>query len=521
MLLAHSFPTGHWTPDFIAYLDGAYRMKQGLVPHRDFAMTAGIWTLIQAWIALELQPWAVPFITFQMAQWLTVAPIAVILAARQTKVFHALFIIGFAAISSLVPYIIETEQLTEFSYHVSYNRLTTCLLFLTAVWVVSPASRRRWDACLVGALLVLLLATKITGFVVGCGFLVMAVTLTPAKRPSVVGGLIVFVATGLVLQEAYGLPSAYGRDILRLYALNQGQLIFAAYSAAATMAPAVIAAACFVVLLAAPRRRTGFRSSMAMGFSRPRAWLRVHRALLSVMGISMGVLLAESQNSGNLGMAAAASLLFLPVPMRGRADLMLGMRVAFTVACVAPWLGSIPARAMFVLREPTVTDPAVAWLVPGATVYARNAMTADAYLARWKKGEIEGAAVADGDAKLEPAIFVAQARTIYAAAMEARQRGFVGPATRVMSLTHVEYFARAMGAASPQGISLWHDLWRAFGAPPESERAAYLRNADAIFANRCDWHGETRHLEAIFQSALDAGYRYETLTDCWGIWLRR
>lgn len=504
--------------DLVAALDGGYRMMRGLVPHVDFAVPHGAWPLVEGWLALRLEPWAVPFVTYQVANWLTVLPGVLVLAARQRGPLAAAGVVAFAACATLLPFVVELEKASEFAYYAGYNRLTTALLFLVVVWAVRPARRGWGEAILVAYLLLALAATKVTGLMAGGAVVLASGMLSSPRRRVVVRAALVAALAVALLQAATGVPLAYLRDVLDMVAINRGGGGFLLGLTGLRALPACLVLA--LLAWALVRRR----ASLAAGLSRPLALARAERPAVLVTVVAATTLFAESQNNGSLGLAATAALLLMP--LAGPA--VPALRAALAVAVLAPWLGSAAIRGTTHLTGPfreARPDPAVERLLPGAVPTRQQAEMADDYRRLWHLGEqrIGGRAstlLAEAGKPLEAALFVAVARTVDEAARAALARGDVGPDSRVMTLNHIDWFARVLGARPVPGTNLWHDPARTF-APPVSGYRHYLRAADAVFHGLCATDVASDREFAPFLPALEADFARRPLTECWEVWLRR
>jgi hypothetical protein len=534
-LLVPWVPSGHGGGDFLAMLDGGYRIASGQTPHVDFAVPHGPWPLVQGWIALALEPWSRAFLTYQATEWLTVLPAALVLGARQRGALAAAAVVGFAALATLLPYVVELEKVPDFAWYAGYNRLVTALLFLVAVWAVTPTRPGRglagWgDAALLAYLLAMLAATKVTGAAAAGGLVLVAALVSAPRRRTLVRALALLAVAAVLLQAATGVPLAYLGNVLEMVALNRGSGLFFLGLVGLRALPACLALAWLAWLVRArpaPEGRPALR-----GISDPRrllARLRRDRAALLVAAVGACALFAESQNNGNLGLAAAAALLALPLagPARRR-PAVAAARAALAVAVLAPWLGGAAVRGATLLTasyRDFQVDPAMAWILPGTRVSRFNGEVADDYLRHWRAGEGRGgeggrpSALLEAAKSLEPGAFVADVRAVHAAAEAARRAGLVGPDSRVMTIGHIDWFARALGARPVPGTHLWHAPARTFAPPPEGYRH-YLRNVDAAFRDLCVAPGPLADQEP-FLPALEADFVRHAVTPCWELWLRR
>ena len=117
--------------DFVAILDGAYKISHGLVPHVDFAVPHGAWPLYQAVPVLYLLHRIQPLLLYQFVGWLSILPAAIPIAMRQPKPGRAVAVIAFVAVAALVPCVVEYSD-SELAYYGGYNRLGDGFLFLNS-----------------------------------------------------------------------------------------------------------------------------------------------------------------------------------------------------------------------------------------------------------------------------------------------------------------------------------------------------------------------------------------------------
>lgn len=526
LCLVKHVPMGRFTNDFAALLDGGARIAQGQWPHIDFAVPHGPWPVVQGWIALKLAPWWVPFLTYQFTQWLTVLPAAVYLAAQQPTGTRAASLLGICAVATLIPYVIEAENIPGFSYYAGYNRLTTALMFLTFVWALTPRRKTWLDAGVLGYLLFAMLATKVTGFAVGLGVVAVAAAVAPVKRVLLLRACGLLVAVLLVLQIATRLPSAYFADVHSMAALNKGGVAYFFLSMILKSLVALLAAGALIIAVAPPRQGAWLNESLRAIVSRPLIFLRNARAPLMIVVVAAAAIAAESQNTGSLLLASVAALLFAPLP-RDRASpvFLAGAEVALAVAILGPWFGSVIYRGMLVATREVpqlVIERPLAAIVPGEVTTRETAAIATDLERVWQTANPPQTLLATLAATTtEPATFVALTRTIGEAGLKAQREGFVTPDTRVMTLSPTNLFARALGARSPVGINLWQDPQRTFGRPTPEALRHYLRNVDAAFMQRCAVDASNILLNEIFLPSLEANFVEHDLTPCWSVWTRK
>lgn len=529
-VLVRALPVGRNTEDFIAILDGARHIVQGLTPHVDFPLPHGPLPLYQGVIPYLFRYEATSFLLYQWIGWMLVLPVLAAIAQAQPTLPRALFVIGFVALSTLVPLIVEYDNAPEISYHASYNRLTAALLFLLMVWMFSARHTGWRQALLVGYVLVLLALTKVTAFVGASVLLVIFGVLTAPARRTLLQAFAVLVATLAVLQLLTGIPLAYLANIRMMLGLNKGGMVYAASSMVARNI-VVIAAVMAVMAALTPRARPAAPAgTFAARLLRPRALGRAWRPILLTGAALCMLILVESQNTGSIGLAAIAALLLARLPLTRRSPVFgAAALVALGVAALGPWITSITFRGSNIVGRQMadmVEDPAVAQLLPRTKVPRAVSTLAEDYREIWRasaRAELPLAVTTgwiDASERTQHAMFVARARLVREAADAAIRSGLIGRGTDVFTAGETELFAQLLGTPPIPGLNTWHN-------PRSSERLStdglriYLARVDLAFKARCGLpSAQTQEVEA-FGKALAMDFQRIALTPCWEAWQRR
>lgn len=528
--LVPALPVGRNTEDFIAVLDGARHIVQGLTPHRDFPLPHGPLPLYQGVIPYLLRYEATSFLLYQWIGWVLVLPALAAIAAAQPTLPRALFVIGFVALSTLVPLIVEYDNAPEISYHASYNRLTAALLFLLLVWMFSARHTGWRQALVVGYVVLLLALTKVTAFVGAGVLLAIFAVLTPPARRTLLQALAMLVAALATLQLLTGIPLAYLGNVRMMLALNKGGMTHAASSMAARSI-VLIAASCAVMAAIMPRPRPGASSgTLRSRLLRLRAVGRAWRPVLLVGAALCMLILVESQNTGSIGLAAIAALLLARLPLARRAPAFGAVAlVALGVAALGPWITSITFRGSNIVGRQMadmVDDPAVSQLLPRTKVPRAVAVLADDYRRIWQAGvraELPLTVTTgwiDASERTQHAMFVARAGLVREAADAAIRAGLIGRNTDVFTAGETELFAQLLGTPAIPGLNTWHN-------PRSSERLstdglrAYLARVDLAFKAKCGLPSAQAQEVEAFGKALAIDFEKVALTPCWEAWRRR
>jgi hypothetical protein len=517
LCLVRNAELGSNPQDFVAILDGGYRISQGQWPHIDFAVPHGAWPLLQGWFALKFAPICAPFLTYQFTQWLTVLPVALYLAAQQRSPWLACALLLVVAVATLVPYVIDFLIPPTLNYFAGYNRLVTALLFLTFVWAAAPRRRIWIEALVVAILLLTLLATKITGFVVGVGVVSVVACLSPVKRSLALRAGAILIGALVLLQITTRLPLAYLSDIRTMLAINRSGIGYEMVLTALKSIPALVALAVLGFALL-PGQGTARGGRLLLR-------LRVWRAPLLVVVITTATLAAESQAVGNLLLVAASALLFVPLPRHRLPGISLpAAKTAVAFATFGPWLGAVVYVGVLVtvrLSPQSVPDASLERLLPRTVTTTESLAIAADNERIAAQTDPPNALLTELATESQPSNFVALARSVDEAAAKARRLDLVGPDAAVMTIGQVDYFARILDARSPKGTNLWQAEGRTFGAPAMPELRHYLRNVSAAFMRRCNDDKTFSVLNPIFLPALEADFVPHDLTACWAVWIRK
>jgi hypothetical protein len=521
--LLHVIPYGRAVWDFVFILDGAYRIGVGQIPHVDFSSPIGALTLYLTYLAERVFPGGQPFIGLHALAWLIMVPPFAVIAQRIQSGWG--FAAGFAvlAVVVLVPYTLDPTMLSEISYFATYNRFATAILFLAALWYVLP--KARGDGVWLGYLLTALILIKITAAVAMVGLVVAAVLLGRARPAALFVMLLVAVASmGLIEVMTGGLVSGYLHDIAAMSALNRGGAVYrlAAVSARSWL-PLVVTIG--IVVLAARELDFSRAVRRPLGFPREtlvREAFAVDTALLVAVALA-----AESQNTGGVGLIAAAAALFHPRLYVDRgwrltAAALLGATLVLPLADIAE-----KRVVSTVVREKQgTTDHGFATFLPGMRV--PNATLAGARLmTRLQTESLPSLEAADsngfdldGDpASTSPATRAAWAISVAEAGANFQRLGYASKAQRYTTIDFAESFPRLLGLTPARGISLAMDFGRTVPAYSVAQASAYLASADGVFFRTCVIPGANTN-PATFRTVLEREFTRHTLHPCWDFYSR-
>lgn len=518
-------PFGRAFWDFLFILDGAYRIEVGQVPHLDFMMPIGSLTPYLAYAAERLFPGGQPFVGMHALMWLLMLPPLAMLAPRFESSARFGAAAALLALMVLVPFTVDRTNLSEISYFASYNRFVAGLFFLLGLWYVLPKSR--WDAPMLGTLVGLLLLLKVTAAAAAVGVLVAACVLRRAQWRQVGLGLAGLAVACAAVDAATGFFSAYGRDILFMVRVNRGQGAYAlGFAAFRNWAPLAAGAGIAVLALRELTRRH------APALTPATVWQRLQTQafavdLLLLLGVALAV---ESQNTGGVGLVAAAALLFHPdIARQGRQRLIA--TTLFGAALLLPILDVAVFRSVTITQRERAgsSDHGFSAMTPGIRVPSPTLagaelirrlshewldMISDVQRRRWS--------VDNDPSSNAPAATVAWAEDVVDAARAFQAQGLAKTARRYAVLAFTDQFSRLLGLTPVRGTMLAVQVGRTIPPFDAASASRYLAEADGAFLSTCVLSvGGEPTIRMIFQPVLDAEFEAHKLNACWTFYSRR
>ncbi len=289
--------------DLYTYVDTAYRISLGQVPHIDFFIPVGSLGYALYILVTKVFPSAHTLLAVHYAVLIVALPLMTVIVLEAQKRSHAealALAIPFA-IFALVPINgLELYPSPGFDGYGNYNRHVALLLYMLAANLLFVEDRAKATAIAM-ALLATLFMLKVTGFVVG---LLLVLHAALAGRIGLRSGLVSAVAIGAVfalVQWQTGLISAYIRDILHLIGMNTGSLLPRILTVLSSKFD-VIAAAGTLTLLLFWRGRDFFFDDVKLALTQ-RNLPALQRALNADFIWLLSLLLAgtifETQNTGS------------------------------------------------------------------------------------------------------------------------------------------------------------------------------------------------------------------------------
>jgi hypothetical protein len=507
-MLLTTIPYGRSIWDYLFLLDGAYRISLGQVPHVDFSSPVGSLSLYLTFAAERLFPNGNPFVGLHALVWLLTLPAVAVLAPRfrSDLGFAAAFVLLAAMI--LIPVTLDSTHLSEISYFASYNRFASGLLFLLAY------------------ILALLFFLKITTAMVAGGIIVAAVILGRAQLRVLLAALIGAAVILVIANLPAGLVAAYLHDVRSMSAINQGRALYALFFAAfRNWGPLLAAAGIAVVAL------ISFRQTAAASLRRPVeavfAFLKQESFAVDACLLIAAALFAESQNTGGLGLIAAAAILFHPEAWKGSTAraVTAGLLLA---TLTLPLADIVIKRGMTeaVRTREAAADQSLSALIPGTRVpqsTAEGARLFERFTGDWltlaRDIQRAGFFIDPDPTSNASAVRLAWAKSAIEAGRAFTQNGYRTAANRFATLSFADPFARMLRLTPARGTTIAIEVGRTLPLLNEDGASHYLADADGVFVDRCQIGANVTN-DAVFQTVLDREFEKLPLHRCWDFYRR-
>jgi hypothetical protein len=213
--------------DLYTYVDTAYRMSWGQVPHVDFFVPVGTLGYALYVAVMRVFPEAHTLLAVHFAVLIVAMPLMALVAWEAGKRSRI------EAIALTLPFILfglipingqELYPSPGFDGYGNYNRHAALMLYVLTAAVLYVETR--WKAAAISVVLLgLLFMTKVTGLLVGLGIVIHAAVAGKLSwRGAAIGAALVAAALAAV-QIRYGLVTAYVEDIVQIVGVNTGFLL--------------------------------------------------------------------------------------------------------------------------------------------------------------------------------------------------------------------------------------------------------------------------------------------------------
>lgn len=220
-------PIGPMYWDTYLYLDAAQRIWMGQIPSVDFATPVGPMPYYLFAAGLKLFANAQPLL---LAQWCILPVAAPLLALALSDLSRHGRAYAFAL---LVPFIVfATFPSNVSAYHPFptldgfgiYNRHSVVFLYVLTTGLLFLKDGRRM-VLLIAATMLALLMTKVTGFLVGGLFCLLALLSGRTSLRNSIAAVVLFLIPLGIAELLTGIVSGYVHDIIQLAGMNEGSLL--------------------------------------------------------------------------------------------------------------------------------------------------------------------------------------------------------------------------------------------------------------------------------------------------------
>lgn len=521
-----SLTAGNNGNDLIFLADGTRHLAAGQWPHSDLSLPVGVLSYLLYWTGEIVLPGMPAYMALHLLAFVLLAPLLVAAAVQMPNWWLRLLIIGVAAIMALLPFNTADFGICGNDFYASYNRFGAALSFAYLAWVFRAGKHPLLDSALLAGAILTAFFLKIVYLAVILGPLAVFILFDARwRRIALYAFAAVAVALGLV-EIGTGTVSAYLGDLRAMSAINGGQAPYFVFSFVyKQIAGAALAGALVLCLLAAAwrNRRAGFAATLAT--------LRTPLALGAALA---GIVVAESQSTGGMGLTAVLALLTVPevlAPSAPKAVRVLALALATLLASTL----AVNAfqKGMCNLLDRQGEPQKLGWATrfdPHLAVPASMAEAAESLARLWE----------EAPADLRPAewsllfapdqtgslTYLAQWVTVDHAIRALDAEGGPAQLGRTTTLSFVDMFGYALRAAPPKGMKNVIDIDRTMMPPDAAGAAAYLTDVDSVFVPACGLVEPLQHdpgappLSAAYAGVLRADFTATPLTPCWTLYRR-
>jgi hypothetical protein len=504
-----------YTWDSLAFVDAAYRMSAGQVPHIDFHTPLGFLCSALPYWGLLLS--GSPAGAMPMALALALAiltPVLLYVSATRLHWFVAIPTGIFLLMLSAGPLNIG-EDPDLVSMGMFYNRLGWTAIVLMALLGLEPFKESRAGAAVDGAaagvLLALLMYLKITYAAVAAAWLVLLFVLDGRRRTTVVAAFVVAILAGLSVESTYGLHWPYLQDLFAAGSQDTfGRVLFAVMNSLQDIALAILA----LGLLAQQRLLSGKDAILAAFFLVSGIFILSQNALLGGLTSTIFVLALCAERfarSSSDGRWRSASL------YGG-----VAMLLVFVVAPTADHAGALARHALAGFRAPVLAVNPPQELA-GFVIQDRGLSRV---LASERGEEIRSQTEAGNfqdlrhDAPPLQQLFQSEYLFALSDGVEALKR--LGPdGQSVMVLDFANPFSFALKLPPPRGDAMINHVDRLLSRARPIAAERYLSSATFVMVPHVPVEAATReYLLEVYTPYLDRNFRTVDKTQYWTV-LRR
>lgn len=214
-----------WAEDVFFFVDGAYRLAQGQVPHVDFHTPLGALGFVLPYLGLVISgDYGATMPTALALVLITATPIAIYVLASRLH-YHIALLVGFYVLLLIAAPLVPGHLPSEITMAMWYNRVCWGVFILLVLLYISPfvASREVQvaDGIVAGLLVTFLIYTKITYGLVALSFLAIWFVLNREGRVPACIAFCYVAVTGVIVEATWHLHRGYVNDVA--FALQAGQ----------------------------------------------------------------------------------------------------------------------------------------------------------------------------------------------------------------------------------------------------------------------------------------------------------
>ncbi|MFM9975827.1 MAG: hypothetical protein ACKVON_14790 [Beijerinckiaceae bacterium] len=213
--------------DLFTYVDTAYRLHIGQLPHVDFFVPVGPVGYYLYYAVTMLFPNAHTLLAVQYSILIVALPVMAIIAAQASGHSRAealALVIPFIVFGALPINGIELYPSPGFDGFGNYNRHSALMLYVLAATLLF-VSNKTLASVLTVIILVILLLTKVTGFVVGLGLLIHGLVAGRISLRATCATLVIAMLILGGLDWNTGLVRNYTADVIQLVRMNTSFLL--------------------------------------------------------------------------------------------------------------------------------------------------------------------------------------------------------------------------------------------------------------------------------------------------------
>lgn len=518
--LSPLLPAGNNGLDLLFLADGARYIDAGRWPHADFSIPVGALSYLLYWLAGYLLPAMPAYAGMHLLFFILISPLLLAAALAMPGWWARLALIGLVAGAVLLPFNTTASGVCAIDLYASYNRFGAGLSLAYLAWLLRTPKPRLPDAAILAWVVLIALFLKVIYLAVILAPLGILFVIDSKWRVTAIQACIGVLAMLGVIEIATGTVSAYLDDILAMSSVNSGRAIYFLFSFGYKYF--------FELLLAGGLILIVLWNRLAHAQDRA-ARLAAIRIPLVMAAAIFGIMVAESQSTGGLGVTAMLGLLAVPglfafAAPRGQAIAALSLAVLVGGAFITVSF----EKSLCVLLKRQGPPQEAAWaqrFFPEMVVPQALNTQAHSLARLWTGATPEGQAdwyrLSAHFGQLSAVLYLAEWISVDDAIEELERRGVADDLGRVTTLSFVDQFGFALGAQSADGIKNVLDIGRTIVFADRQQAQDYLSGADTVFAPTCALglppqpDRDLPWLTDAVEDVLASEFVAQAITPCW------